>query len=116
MISLFYISSILFIYVEIFQIINRNTIYKRFSDISNISLNPFLLISFYILKLYYFIWIPIGLLTNNWIYFAILIGLGLFKYPILLTKNNFCINLYDLMNTIISCFILITILVTFLLL
>lgn len=99
--NIFYILSIPFIGVEIYQIVNRNRVFRKF-DANLESDSLFSYFTFYLFKIIYLIWIPIGLFTHFWPYFLILISLGLFKWLVVFTKKNILINLYDITNCIIS--------------
>lgn len=106
--NIFYILSIPFIGVEIYQMINRNNVFRKF-DQNQESESLFHYFTFYLFKVIYLIWIPIGLFTHFWPYFLILISLGLFKFLVLLIKRNILINLYDIINVILSILILLII-------
>jgi len=106
--SIFYGLSLLFIGVEIYQLVNRDKIFVKFNP--NLTLHsPISNLFFYLFKIFYLIWLPIGLFSHLWIFFFGIVSLGLFKYVVLLTKKNIAINLYDVLNTIISVFLLIII-------
>ena len=109
--SVFYCISLLFIMVEIYQLVNRDKIFSKLK-ISDIE-KPVPYIIFYIFKLTYLIWIPIGLFLSSNLElracFLMLILLGILKYIVVLTKKNIIINLYDLINTILSIFFLMVI-------
>ena len=108
--NLFYLLAPLFIWVEFFGFFNRKKVYKRLDlndfDKSSLRLYLFFLFS----KLFYLIWMPLGLFTDFWVYFLVLLSLGFFKFLVLLTKNNIIINLYDFLNPLFSSIILIFIL------
>jgi len=104
----FFFLSILFIWVEIFGFTNKHKVYKRL-DLENINFNPNLYLFFYISKLAYLIWLPIGLFTTLNIYFAVLILIGLSKFLFYKSKNIILINLYELINMLSSSIILTTI-------
>lgn len=109
--SIFYALSLVFIGVEVYQLVNRDKVFVKFNPNMDIK-SPVPYLIFYLLKLIYLIWIPIGLFSHLWILFFGIIFLGLFKYVILSsTKKNIAINLYDGINTIISVFLLIVILI-----
>ena len=102
--SIFYGLSLLFIGVEIYQLVNRDKIFVKFNP--NLTLHsPITNLFFYLFKILYLIWLPIGLFSHLWIFFFGIVLLGLFKYVVLLTKKNIAINLYDVLNTIISVFL-----------
>ena len=108
MYSIFYGLSLLFIGVEIYQLVNRDKIFVKFNP--NLTLHsPITNLFFYLFKILYLIWLPIGLFSHLWIFFFGIVSLGLFKYVILSTRRNIAINLYDGVNTIISVFLLIVI-------
>jgi hypothetical protein len=108
--DIFYILCPIFIGVEVYQLLNKNKVYTKFNpnlDIKD-TIPHFI---FYLLKLLYLFWIPIGLFSHLRIYFLFLILLSLFKYVVVFTKKNIIINLYDVINTLISSFLLIVILI-----
>jgi hypothetical protein len=109
-VSLFYLLILLFIWVEIFGFINRDKVYRRFNFEEIESYNPKLYLFFYISKIFYLIFILVGLFTNYFIYSIILFSLGFFRYFVIKTKKNILINLYDFLNPFISSITLITIL------
>jgi len=100
--TIFYLLSILFIWVEIFQMRNR----MRMDYIEVQSLNPKRWIFFYISKIVYYFWMILGLFTENLHLFSLLIILGLLKFLIVKTKKDFWINLYDLISCVLSIIIL----------
>jgi hypothetical protein len=100
--TIFYLFSILFIWVEIFQM--RNRIRLHLIEVQRI--DPIKWILFYISKIAYFFWIFLGLFTSNYLIFTFLLALGLPKFLLVKIKKDFYINLYDLISCIISIFIL----------
>ena len=102
-ISMFYLCSLPFIWVELFQLKNRGFVHRL--DLQEI--NPKKWILFYILKLCYIVWIFLGLFTENYVLFATLMGLSVVKFLIIRTKSSFYINLYDLISFIASVALLI---------
>ena len=106
--NIFYLLSLLFIGVEVYQLVNRDKVFAKFDP--NLTLHsPIPNLFFYLFKILYLIWLPIGLFSHLWVFFFGIIFLGLFKYVILSTKKNIAINLYDGVNTIISVFLLMVI-------
>ena len=100
--TVFYLLSILFIWVEIFQI--RNRIRLQLIEVQRI--DPLKWILFYLSKIFYYFWIFFGLFTSNYLMFIILSVLGILKSPVLKTQKDFYINLYDLLSCIISVILL----------
>jgi hypothetical protein len=109
LLNLFYLISPIFIFVELYQIFNRDQIWGRLSPENLEKYNPKVLLLFYITKSLYITWIFSGLFLPMWFYSSILITLGFLKYPILLIGKNLLINIYDLINCFISSIILIII-------
>lgn len=109
LIKFFHLLSLIFILVEIFQLVKRDELYKKIQK-ENLDLkdNSHHII-FYILRLIYLPWMFFGLFSSFWIYYSILICLGLSKFLIIYTKNNIVINLYILLETVLSIFFLIII-------
>ena len=108
--NFFYFFIPLFIWVEYYGFLNRNKVYRRLDSMDFENSSPGIYLFFLFSKLFYYIWIPLGLLTSFWIYFLVIFGLGVFKFVALLTKNNLVVNLYDFFNAFISCVLLIIIL------
>ena len=96
--KIFYLFSILFIWVEIFQM--RNRIRLQLIEVQRI--DPMKWIVFYISKIAYTFWIFIGLFTSNYLIFIFLFSLGLPKFLLVKIKKDFYINLYDLISCIVS--------------
>ncbi len=94
--TIFYLCSLPFIWVEIFQLKNRGDVHRL--DLQQF--NPKTWILFYILKIVYILWTFLGLFTENYILFASIMLLTGLKFLVLRTKSNFCINLYDLISFI----------------
>jgi hypothetical protein len=109
--ELFYLVAPLFLYVEFFQTFWRKDIYTRLKPEIFESLNPRVLLSFYVLKIFYTIWVIIGIFSVNFIPFLILGGLGIVKSLVVSFKNNFLINIYDLIAFLVASITLIFIFV-----
>jgi hypothetical protein len=107
-IDLFFFLSTLFIWVEIFGFLSRDSVYKRLD--LNVEFNYKRYLTFYLLRVLYLIWIPIGFFTSLNYLFSILFLLGFIRVFLPLTKNNILINLYDFLNTVISTIVLLIIL------
>lgn len=99
--NLFYSLSILFLVLEVYQLFNRNKIYYNIKDIKDRKK----LTIFYVLKLLYTIWIPIGIFSNLGILFISLLVTSSLKL-LLLKSSNFTINMYDIVKCIINVSIL----------
>lgn len=110
-INIFYLLTILFIWVEIFGFTNRGKVTTKLNiqEIENSKVGLYLL--FFFSKLIYLVWIPLGFFGDFWIYHLILFCLGVFRFIILQTRKNIIINLYDFLNPFISCIILLIILI-----
>lgn len=102
----FYSLAPLFIFVELFQLIKRDDIYSKLKVDHFETKEPIIYIAFYILRLAYIPWIFTGLFTKFWLLFCILILIGNLKYYILFTGKLKLINIYDIMNCLISVLIL----------
>lgn len=109
--NIFYSLSVLFIVVEIYQLINREQLFSKLKFDNIEKINPLSNIIFYTSKILYLFWIFLGLFSSLKLYFLILVITGLFKYFVLLTKKNILINLYDLFNCLFSVTILSIILI-----
>ena len=101
--SIFYLCSLCFIWVEIFQLRNRGDIHRLDLQQSN----PKTWILFYVSKIGYIIWTFLGLFTENYPLFATIMLLTASKFLIVRTKSNFYINLYDLISFITTVALLI---------
>lgn len=86
MINIFYFLSIIFICNNIYYIFNRKVLDTRF-QYKKVTSKYHLF--YYYTKLLYWIWLSIGLFTNYYIYFAILGGLVLFKFPLYHINKKF---------------------------
>lgn len=108
-VKLFYLLSLLFIWVEIFGFLNKDKVFKRidFNQIDKFNLRLYLF--FYLSKLIYLMWIFSGLFGNLYFYFLLLIFISFFRNFLMFTKNRILINLYDLLNPFISSIILLII-------
>lgn len=106
LINIFHSLSLIFISIEIFQLIKRDELYKKLQK-DNLDVNDtsFYFI-FYAFRLIYIPWMFFGLFSNLSIFYFILISLGLVKFLVIYSKNNLIINIYDFLNTLISCLIL----------
>lgn len=107
--KIFYLLSFLFIYVEVFQLVNRKAIYGKLDFDTFETKDPIYYLVFYVARLIYIPWMYIGLFSFCNYFFIGLLALGLGKFLILRTKNNFSINLYDLINMVLSCILLVII-------
>jgi hypothetical protein len=106
--SFYYVLSILFIWTQLFQWINK----LKINDISSQYLNPKIWIFFYISKIIYFFWIIGGSFTEKYYLFFILIFLYLMRFFIFITKNFFYIILYDLISKFVTIIILFLIMIS----
>lgn len=100
LIKFYYLLSIVFIFLEIYQFVYRK---KLFYENKKIKSKSYLF--FGILKLIYVVWIPIGFFSNLNKYYIFLFLLGFGKIFTLWFKKEI-INLYDILNFIISIFLL----------
>jgi hypothetical protein len=88
MLSIYYILSILFIWMNIYYIFNINKLDIRFfdRDISTITKIQYF---WYITKIFYWIWLIIGLFTPAYFFIMLNILLGLLKFPIFHLNTTF---------------------------
>lgn len=100
----------IFLFVEIWGLMNRSLLYGRLTPEKIDSVNPNLLLTFYSLRVTYLLWMIFGLFGWAWIQILSLILIGFSKNFILMTGKNLWINLYDLFNCFVSSIILIIIL------
>ena len=103
--KIFFSFSIIFIFVEFFQMFKRKELYQKLSDVELNDTLPFFV--FYLLRLLYLPWMYIGLFSGVWYLFLSLISLGAIKFSILYLKKDFILNLFDLIDLTLSCWILI---------
>ena len=101
----------LFLFVEIWGLFNRNSIYGKLTLEKIDSVNPNLLLAFYSLRVFYWVWMIFGLFSWAWIHVLSLMLIGFSKNFILMTGRNLWINLYDLFNCFASSIILVVILI-----
>lgn len=108
--NFFYLLAPVFIWVEIFGFLNRDRVYQRLK-IEEIKVSTLrLYLFFFLFKIIYLFWIPLGFFTKFWIYFLILFILGFVRFISVSTRNNLIINLYDFINPLVSTIILLIIL------
>lgn len=100
--GIFYLCSILFIWVEIFQVKNKNKI----QDINYQKSNPKIWILFYWLKIFYFTWVIAGLFGTNPLSCSIIFGTYILKYPISALKNKLIVVGYELISISIRIIVL----------
>jgi hypothetical protein len=79
MINVFYLLSIIFIWSNIYYIFNRSVLDVRFEFKENTSKTQ---LFYYYSKLFYWLWLCLGLFTEYYTYFYILGGLSLLKFPL----------------------------------
>lgn len=86
---MFYLLSLLFIFKNIFYIINKEKLDKRFYQ-KDIQMSPFLFY-YYLISVIYIFWLVLGLLTGYKTIFYILLIVELLKFPI----YHISVRLYD---------------------
>lgn len=102
--KVFYLLAPLFIYVEIFGLVNQKKIYKPIGDLE--IKTPFKFVIFYICKLIYLPWLIFGLFSTKWILFLIPILMTFLTFPILKSGRNFVINSWGIIYVILNVLIL----------
>ncbi len=104
--SFFYLLSIIFIWVEIFAFKNKSKVSKRLNsqDLENSNIRLYLV--FFLFKLFYLIWLPLGLFSNIWIMYLFLICLGIINFLVPLSRSKLLVFIFRLFNVISSCIIL----------
>lgn len=100
MITVYYIFSILFIWMNAYYFININKLDIRFKYKDKSSLTKTQLF-YYLTKVLYWIWIPLGLLTDQYHMFILLIILGGLRFPFY-HINNKLFKIYNLLLPVIS--------------
>ena len=93
--KIFYLFSVVFAVLEIYQISNRKKLYFSTDKPRGYAI-------FAVLKLLYFVWIPIGFFTGSWIYFIGLFSLGVLKVLVLKYFGRVVVNSYDIINALVS--------------
>lgn len=93
--SILYSLSLIFIWVEFYQFGRQNTLFRNY-DFSKFELEIFL---FSLFKFINFIVLPLGLLTELWLYYCLIIVSEAIKMILLYTKSSKIINLYNLFST-----------------
>jgi len=105
MITFFYSLSLLFIWVELVQVREKAVIYSpNFLEVNRTRLTIFL-----VSKIINFICLPLGLFTDLWFYFLMIICIELSKFLTPFTKNNMIINAYNLISVVVYIVIYLTI-------
>mgnify|MGYP000264553832 CR=1 FL=1 len=79
MINIFYLLSIVFIWSNAYYIFSRENLDKRFKSKEKYSA---IQLFYYYSKLFYWLWLCIGLFTDYYMYFLILTSLSSFKFPL----------------------------------
>jgi hypothetical protein len=115
MINIFYISTILFIWMNFYYINNKKNLDIRFfqRDLTKMSKVHLL---YYCSRIFYWFWVIFGMCTNYFI-FAILFSLGILKFPLyhINTKTYIIYNaILPVLNIILMFIILIKYLYDFL--
>ena len=89
MTNIFYILSILFIFMNVYYIFKHNELDKRFEERDLMKLSKLDLV-YYFTRFSYWIWIIVGLFSGQSFIFWILIGLASLKFPLYhINKNIF---------------------------
>lgn len=107
-IKLFYLLSVFFIYVEVYGFFFRSRIYKPVSELELET--PFKHFAFYFFKLIYLPWLFVGLFSHNWMIFLTPILMGLVSLISFSSKNDKLINLWSIVNFLVSVICLVIIL------
>lgn len=105
--NLFYTLPILYIWAEVYHMINKKRLYNKV-DLSNLNSKFKYDLIYYYTRVSYLIWIIVGLFSSLSSYFWIIILLSLLKYPILLRKSKY-LEYYDIISQITSILILLLI-------
>ena len=105
---LFYAFLMVFIWNDFYYINNSDRLNRNFKnkDIWSITKWDF---TYYLTKVMYWIWMPIGLFSNFYLYFILLLGFNLLRFPIYHFSKRF-FPLYDKIVPLISVVILFVIL------
>ena len=103
MMTLFYILAILFGWTEYYHMIHKHRLYDRRQDKSLVDR------FFFLSKLFYAIWIVLGLFTHFWLYFTILLIIGQIRYPVMWFGNSRVLFFYEMLNTPASVMLLMVI-------
>lgn len=103
--NIFYLLPLLFIWVEIYHMLNKDKIYIRFNqrDMTKSSIVDY---TYYVSKILYLIWLIIGLFSNISYYFLIIIVISLIKLIILLFRSNLFNKIYDFVSSLLCITIL----------
>ena len=99
--KIFYLLSIIFIWVEIYHIQHKSRIYTKLNkDILKSD------ILYYIFKVFYIIWILVGTFTPYSKYFMAIFLISLLKFLILFFKSEKLNGIFDVISTILSIYTL----------
>lgn len=107
MITTFYLLSFLFIWMQLYYLSNINRLDKRFLDKDIMSMSKFDLF-YYITRVLYWIWIPLGLILGNPVFWFII-------YMSFIKLISFHINkkFYKFWNLLMIPFSIVTMIVIF---
>ena len=97
---MFYLMPVLFIWVEIYHLLNKDRLYNKRSQV------PKWDIAFYIIKMLYLLWIIIEIFTISNYYLYIIIILSALKFPILLLKSKKIDLVYDVLCGVVTIILL----------
>ena len=112
MTNIFYILSIVFIFMNVYYMLKNKQLDKGFKDRDILGVSKLDLV-YYLSKVLYWVWIPIGFFTNQPELFYVLFILGFLKFPIYhLSKNIF--RIYNSLYPALSLIVLITIFISWL--
>lgn len=100
---IFYLLTPIFGWVEFYHMINKHLLYDKSKEKSLLDK------IFFLFKFGYAFWIIIGLFSNLWIYFLLLLIISILRYPIMWFGNSKVLFLYELINTPASIMLLMVI-------
>jgi hypothetical protein len=109
--KMFHIMSLFFIWSEFYHIKYKDRLYVRFNE-RKIDKTTFTDYIFYITKIFYFIWILVGLFSAHSMAFLSILLISAIKFLILLFRSKKFIDIYDTISSILCVSILIYIFIS----
>jgi len=98
--TLFYLFPILFIWAEIYHLRFKDRLYVKFNQkhLSTSKLTDYI---FYVTKVFYLIWLIIGLFSSLSYYFLLIIIVSSIKFLVLFFKSRKFNDIYDMISSLV---------------
>lgn len=98
--TLFYLLPILFIWVEIYHLRFKDRLYVKFNQ-RHISTSQFTDYIYYVTKVFYLVWLIIGLFSSLSHFFLLIILVSSIKFLVLFFKSRRFNDLYDMISSLV---------------